>query len=97
MLVGVNQRLYKMVVVLGQHVVALTEGKLAHDVVREIREPPRHILVRTAKGIGIAELLAEQLDFVDNDRLVRSNGSLAHGVGDDPAFPRMDSLVGCTR
>lgn len=97
MLIRVNQRLNKVVVILGQHIITLTKSKLTHNVVREVRKPPRHVFIGSPESVGIAELLAEQLDLVENSRLVRSNGGLAHRMRDDASFARVHGLVGGTR
>ena len=97
MLIRVNQRLNKVVVVLGQHIITLAKGELSHDVVGEVRKPPRHILVGSAESAGIAELLAEQLDLVENSHLVRSNRGLAQCMRDDASLSRVHGLVGGTR
>lgn len=70
MLVGINQGLNEMMIVLGQHVVALAEGEGAHDVVGQVGEPPGHVLVRTTKRFRILEALTEQPDIVQDDRFV---------------------------
>lgn len=94
MLVGINQGLNEMMIVLGQHVVALAEGEGAHDIVGQVGKPPGHVFVLATKTLRILESVTKQPDFVQDDGFVRADRRFTHGVRDDPAFAGMDDLVG---
>jgi len=45
----VDKRLNEVIIVLGEHVIVVRERELAHDIISQVREPPRHVLVLLPK------------------------------------------------
>ena len=93
MLVRIDQRLDKMMIILCQHVITLVESECSHDIVCQVGKPPGHVLILAAKCFKVCNAAAEQLDFFDDDWFVGAQGCLAHGVGDDSSLTRMDLLI----
>lgn len=93
MLVGVDQRLDIVDIVLGQHIVTLAESEGPHNVVCQVREPSRHVLIRAAERVWVLNLLAKESDLVDDGRLVGAQSGLTHSMGNDPSLASMNSLI----
>lgn len=85
-----------MDIVLGQHIITLAESEGPHNVVRKVREPSGHILIRATERIWVLDLLAKESNLVKDDWLIGAYGGFAHSMRDDPSFASMDHFIGGT-
>ncbi len=97
MLIGINQWLNKMGIILGQHIVTLGEGEGPHDVVSKVREPSRHVLILAPECFRIGDLFGKEPNLVKNRWFVRSESGFTHSMRDDSPLPSMYGFVGSTR
>lgn len=96
-LIRVDQRLNKVVLIFGQHIVALAECQRPHDVVRQVRKPSRHVLIASPEGGRVLDPITEHSDLIENYRLIGPDRRVRHCVRDDSSFSGMNMLVGCAR
>lgn len=82
-----------MDIVLGQHIVTLAESERSHDVIRQVRKPSGHVLIRATKGVWVLDLLAKEFNLLNDGWLIGAQSGFTHRMRYDPSLASMNLLI----